>query len=57
MREIDLEPSSGEKPVRVYDTSGAYSDPTQSTDIHKGLAELRRSWIIDARRCRGDRRP
>jgi phosphomethylpyrimidine synthase len=50
MREIELEPSSGEKPIRVYDTSGAYSDPAVSTDIHKGLAELRRSWIL----ARGD---
>jgi phosphomethylpyrimidine synthase len=46
MREIDLEASSGEAPVRVYDTSGAYSDPVQTTDIDKGLAELRRAWII-----------
>jgi phosphomethylpyrimidine synthase len=50
MREIDLEAASGEKPVRVYDTSGAYSDPAESTDIHKGLAELRRAWIV----ARGD---
>jgi phosphomethylpyrimidine synthase len=49
-REIDLEPSAGEPAVRVYDTSGAYSDPAQTTDIHKGLAELRRSWIL----ARGD---
>ena len=27
MREIDLEPSANEPPVRVYDTSGPYSDP------------------------------
>src|SRR5207248_8722126 len=27
MREIDLEAASGEPPVRVYDTSGLYSDP------------------------------
>ena len=26
MREIALEPSSGEAPVRVYDTSGPYTD-------------------------------
>ena len=42
LREIDLEPSANEKPVRVYDTSGAYSDPAENTDIHKGLGELRR---------------
>src|SRR5579862_2452659 len=50
LREIDLEPSANEKPLRVYDTSGAYSDPAETTDIHKGLAELRRSWIL----ARGD---
>ena len=26
MREIDLEPSSGEPPLRVYDPSGPYTD-------------------------------
>src|SRR5213080_559893 len=36
LREIDLEPSANEPPVRVYATSGAYSDPAQTTDIHKG---------------------
>jgi phosphomethylpyrimidine synthase len=50
LREIDLEPSANEPAVRVYDTSGAYSDPAQTTDIHQGLAELRRSWIL----ARGD---
>jgi phosphomethylpyrimidine synthase len=46
MREIDLEESANEPPVRVYDTSGPYSDGTTETDIAKGLAELRRSWIV-----------
>src|SRR5437763_8550475 len=50
MREIDLEPSAGEPPLRVYDTSGPYSDPAATTDIHLGLPELRRSWIL----ARGD---
>jgi phosphomethylpyrimidine synthase len=27
MREIDLEPSSGEPSLRVYDTSGPFTDP------------------------------
>ena len=31
MREIALEPSSGEPPVRVYDTSGAYTDPPSTS--------------------------
>ena len=50
MREITLEPSSGEAPVRVYDTSGPYTDPQVRIDIMAGLPELRRDWI----RNRGD---
>ncbi|MBU3077074.1 phosphomethylpyrimidine synthase ThiC [Sphingomonas quercus] len=50
MREISLEPGSGEAPVRVYDTSGPYSDPAAQIDIMAGLPELRRDWI----RGRGD---
>jgi len=50
MREIDLEPSSGEPPLRVYDTSGPYTDPDVRIDIQAGLAALRRDWQIS----RGD---
>jgi phosphomethylpyrimidine synthase len=50
MREIDLDPHSGEPSVRVYDTSGPYTDPNASIDIAAGLPELRASWI----RARGD---
>ena len=50
MREIALEPSAGEAPLRVYDTSGPYSDPAQRIDIMAGLPELRRDWI----HARGD---
>jgi phosphomethylpyrimidine synthase len=50
MREIYLEPSSGEAPVRVYDTSGPYTDPEALIDIAAGLPELRAGWI----RARGD---
>jgi phosphomethylpyrimidine synthase len=50
MREIDLEPSSGEPPLRVYDCSGPYTDPKAAIDIMAGLPELRRDWI----RGRGD---
>src|SRR6185437_11264449 len=46
MREIDLEEGANEPPVRVYDTSGPYSDPTIEADIARGLAELRRSWVV-----------
>ena len=50
MREIALEPSSGEPPLRVYDTSGPYSDPDVTIDIGAGLAPMRREWIM----ARGD---
>jgi phosphomethylpyrimidine synthase len=46
MREIDLDPSSGEKPVRVYDPSGPYTDPAALIDIEAGLKRLRETWIL-----------
>lgn len=46
MREINLEASSGEPAIRVYDTSGAYSDPNISIDIEQGLMPLRKDWIL-----------
>ncbi|MXP08564.1 phosphomethylpyrimidine synthase ThiC [Pseudoblastomonas halimionae] len=48
MREIDLE--GGEPSVRVYDTSGPYTDPEATIDINAGLPQLRRDWIM----ARGD---
>ena len=50
MRAVDLEPSSGEPPVVLYDTSGPYTDPASRIDIMAGLPELRSTWI----RARGD---
>ena len=50
MRAVDLEQSSGELPVILYDTSGPYTDPDRRIDIMAGLAELRHDWI----RSRGD---
>src|SRR5215813_9121206 len=37
-------------PVRVYETSGPWGDPTFNGDVRDGLPALRRQWIID----RGD---
>ncbi len=53
MREVDLAPTlsaTGEilnqnPPVRLYDTSGPYTDPEVSIDLEKGLSPLRRPWI------------
>ena len=50
MREIALEPGAKEPPVRVYDTSGPYTDPAATIDIQAGLPALRRDWIA----ARGD---
>ena len=56
MREIELSPTTGtfgeeeNPPVRVYDTSGPYTDPDHSVDITKGLPALRSTWIQE----RGD---
>ena len=50
MRAVDLEPSSGEPPVVLYDTSGPYTDPNTRIDIMAGLPELRATWV----RSRGD---
>jgi phosphomethylpyrimidine synthase len=47
-REVAL--SGGEAPVRLYDTSGPYTDDTVEIDIKKGLAARRREWIL----ARGD---
>jgi len=56
-REIDQSPTRNFKneldanpPVRVYDTSGPYGDPSLRTDVSEGLRAVRRDWIIS----RGD---
>ncbi len=52
-REIALSPSKDfdgnleqNTPVRVYDTSGVWTDPTQKCDVREGLPALRRDWIV-----------
>ena len=32
-------------PVRVYDTSGPYTDPAVRIDVKKGLAPVRQAWV------------
>jgi len=56
-REISLAPTksiNGEievnEPVRVYDTSGPWTDPDFHGDVRQGLPALRQNWIRD----RGD---
>ncbi|WP_441991387.1 phosphomethylpyrimidine synthase ThiC [Paenibacillus sp. 2RAB27] len=56
MREITLSPTTGaygeqeNAPLRVYDTSGAYTDEEIQTDIRAGIAPNRLNWIVE----RGD---
>lgn len=51
MREISLSTThtdfGGEEnpPVRVYDTSGVYTDPSIAIDVRKGLPNIRGNWI------------
>jgi phosphomethylpyrimidine synthase len=33
-------------PVRVYDTSGVWTDETVKCDVREGLPQLRREWIL-----------
>ena len=47
MREVALTDGTA---FRVYDTSGPYTDDAAAIDIYKGLAPLRRDWIL----ARGD---
>ncbi len=35
----------GNPPLRVYDTSGPYTDPEASIDVRRGLPPLREPWI------------
>ncbi len=37
-------------PIRVYDTSGPYTDGNMAVNIEKGLPSVRRNWVIE----RGD---
>ncbi len=48
LREIALAASANEPPLRVYDSSGPYTDPEARIDIRKGLPNIRDRWI-DAR--------
>jgi phosphomethylpyrimidine synthase len=52
MREIVLSPTKLKNdkieenlPVRVYDTSGPYTDPNIQIDVRKGLNSIRETWI------------
>jgi phosphomethylpyrimidine synthase len=44
VREIALS-DANEAPVRVYDTSGPYTDPNYKVDLERGLPRLRTEWV------------
>ncbi|WP_342640867.1 phosphomethylpyrimidine synthase ThiC [Rhodoligotrophos ferricapiens] len=46
-REIGLHASAGEPPVRVYDTSGPYTDPQAAIHVEKGLPRARTAWVLE----------
>src|SRR6478672_4508398 len=45
LREIALDASSGEPPLPVYDTTGAYTDPDVAIDVERGLKRSRIEWV------------
>ena len=57
MREINLSPTKSlsgveeiNQPVRIYDCSGPWGDPTMHSEVEQGLSPLRKKWI----KLRGD---
>ena len=57
MREITLTPTKSMQrtleenpPLRLYDTSGPYTDPAVTLNVRQGLSPLRQAWI----QARGD---
>ncbi|MCU5114396.1 phosphomethylpyrimidine synthase ThiC [Bacillus wiedmannii] len=52
MREIEQSETNGipNSQIRVYDTSGPYTDPAYKVELEKGLQAPRHSWILE----RGD---
>jgi len=53
MREVTLSPTrtptgqmEANPPLRLYDTSGPYTDPTFTPDLHQGLPAQRLGWIL-----------
>ncbi|MFD1737956.1 phosphomethylpyrimidine synthase ThiC [Bacillus salitolerans] len=53
MREISLSATTGSfgevenEPIRVYDTSGPYTDQNYKLDIKEGLPQIKKNWILE----------
>ncbi len=52
-RQITLNPTSGRfgqeenPPMRLYDTSGPYTDSAAAIDLKQGLPSVRREWVLE----------
>jgi len=44
-REVVLDPSAREEPMRLYDCSGPYTEENAAIDLSAGLPRVRASWI------------
>jgi phosphomethylpyrimidine synthase len=44
-REVALHPTANETPLRLYDTSGPFTDPATHIDLSAGLPAPRAGWI------------
>ena len=44
-REVDLHPAANEAPVRLYDTSGPFTDRHFVLNLDAGLPQVRSNWI------------
>ena len=53
MREVITTPTvtrngtEANAPITLYDTSGPFTDPNISVDLHQGIAALRTPWILE----------
>ncbi len=55
MREISLDDTvdsftqkkTPNQPVTVYDTSGPYTDPSKTINVHNGIEPIREQWVLD----------
>ena len=47
MREVALHETAKEPPVKLYDTSGPYSDTSVNINIYEGLERLRTPWVLE----------
>ena len=47
VRDIKLAPTADQRHIRVYDTSGPYTDGAVEINVETGLARLRENWVLE----------